>query len=128
MPEQNSQLIKPPLSPHMPLPAIPVPQNLTLVHKSLEQPVDYAQSQGQPIYVMQHEKKYLVIKNSMEHMSAPTGAHISNQDDKYRQGLINHPSQLPVSTLHQVQCQQPPQSPAVSSVHIDKLSVLQPVS
>lgn len=131
MPEQNSQLIKPPLSPHMPLPAIPVPQNLTLVHKSLEQPVDYAQSpqsQVPPIYVMQHEKKYLVIKNSMDHMSAPTGAHISNQDDKYRQSLINHPSQLPVSTLHQVQCQQPPQSSAVSSVHIDKLSVLQPVS
>ncbi|XP_011053409.1 PREDICTED: putative transcription factor capicua isoform X2 [Acromyrmex echinatior] len=127
MSEQSSQLIKPPLSPHMPLPAIPVPQNLTLVHKSLEQPVDYAQSpqsHGQPIYVMQHEKKYLVIKNSMD-MSAPTGAHISNQDDKYRQNLINHPGQLPVSTLHQVQCQQPPQSPAVSSVHIDKLSVLQ---
>ncbi|XP_011703161.1 PREDICTED: protein capicua homolog isoform X4 [Wasmannia auropunctata] len=127
MSEQSSQLIKPPLSPHMPLPAIPVPQNLTLVHKSLEQPVDYAQSpqsQGQPIYVMQHEKKYLVIKNSMD-MSAPGSAHISNQDDKYRQGLISHPTQLPVSTLHQVQCQQPPQSSAVSSVHIDKLSVLQ---
>ncbi|XP_011878026.1 PREDICTED: putative transcription factor capicua isoform X4 [Vollenhovia emeryi] len=130
LPEQNSQLIKPPHSPHMPLPAIPVPQNLTLVHKSLEQPVDYAQSpqsQSQPIYVMQHEKKYVVIKNSMD-MSAPAGAHISNQDDKYRQDLLNHPGQLPVSTLHQVQCQQPPQSPAVSSVHLDKLSVLQPVS
>jgi len=128
IPEQNPQLIKPPLSPHMPLPAIPVPQNLTLVHKSLEQPVDYAQSQGQPIYVMQHEKKYLVIKNSMD-MSAPAGAHISSQDDKYRQSLINHPGQLPMSTLHQVQCQQSSQSPAVSSVHIDKLSVLQqPVS
>ncbi|XP_025993215.1 putative transcription factor capicua isoform X2 [Solenopsis invicta] len=128
--EQSSQMIKPPHSPHIPLPTIPVPQNLTLVHKSLEQPVDYAQSpqsQGQPIYVMQHEKKYLVIKNSMD-MSAPSGAHISNQDDKYRQGLINHPGQLPISTLHQVQCQQAPQSPAVSSVHIDKLSVLQPVN
>ncbi|KAL0123954.1 hypothetical protein PUN28_006048 [Cardiocondyla obscurior] len=130
IPEQNSQMIKPSLSPHMSLPAISVPQNLTLVHKSLEQPVDYApspQSQGQPIYVMQHDKKYVVIKNSMD-MSAPASAHISNQDDKYRQGLINHPGQLPVSTLHQVQCQQPPQSPVVSSVHIDKLSVLQPVS
>ncbi|XP_071650429.1 uncharacterized protein Cic isoform X3 [Temnothorax longispinosus] len=130
MTEQNLQLIKPPVSPHMSLSAIPVPQNLTLVHKSLEQPVDYAQSpqtQGPPIYVMQHEKKYLVIKNSMD-MSAPAGVHISNQDDKYRQSLINHhPGQLPISTLHQVQCQ-PPQSPAVSSVHIDKLSVLQPVS
>ncbi|XP_012530902.1 putative transcription factor capicua isoform X3 [Monomorium pharaonis] len=130
IPEQSPQLIKPPHSPHMSLPTIPVPQNLTLVHKSLEQPVDYAQSpqsQGQPIYVMQHEKKYLVIKNSMD-MSAPTSAHISNQDDKYRQGLINHPGQLPVSTLHQVQCQQAPQSPMISSVHVDKLSVLQSVS
>lgn len=127
MPEQNSQLIKPLHSPHMPLPA-PAPQNLALIHKPLEQPVDYAQPQpqNQPIYVMQHqhEKKYLVIKNSMD---VPTAAHISNQDDKYRQGLINHLGQLPTSTLHQVQCQ-PPQSSAVSSVHIDKLSVLQPVS
>ncbi|XP_011629642.1 putative transcription factor capicua isoform X2 [Pogonomyrmex barbatus] len=129
MPEQSPQLIKPPLSPHMPLSTISVPQNLTLVHKTLEQPVDYApspQSQGQPIYVM-HEKKYLVIKNSMD-MSAPSGTHISNQDDKYRQSLINHPGQLSASTLHQVQCQQPSQSPAVSSVHIDKLPVLQSVN
>lgn len=128
MAEQSPQLInKPPHSPHMPLPT-PTPQNLTLVHKPLDQPVDYAQpqAQGQPIYVMQHqhEKKYFVIKNSMD---VPATAHISNQDDKYRQGLINHLGQLPTSTLHQVQCQ-PSQSPAVSSVHIDKLSVLQPVS
>lgn len=132
--EQNPQLIKPPHSPHMPLPT-PAPQNLTLIHKPLEpQPVDYAQPQSQPqpqpqnqpIYVMQHqhEKKYFVIKNSMD---VPATAHISNQDDKYRQGLINQLGQLPTSTLHQVQCQ-PPQSLAVSSVHIDKLPVLQPVS
>lgn len=133
MPEQSPQLIKHSShSPHMPLPATPVPQNLTLIHnKPLEQPVDYAQpsSQGPPIYVMQHEKKYLVIKNSMDMSAASAGAHMSNQDDKYRQSLMmNHLGQLSTSTLHQVQCQQPPQSPAVSSVHIDKLSVLQPVS
>ncbi|XP_026824235.1 protein capicua homolog isoform X2 [Ooceraea biroi] len=130
--EQSSQLVKPSHSPHLPLPAAPAPQNLTLIHKPLpEQPVDYAQpqSQTQPIYVMQHqhEKKYFVIKNSMD-VSAPASTHISsNHDDKYRQGLMNHLS-LPTSTLHQVQCQQPPQSPAISSVHIDKLSVLQPVN
>lgn len=127
IPEQNTQLIKPSHSPHMSLPT-PAPQNLALIHKPLEQPVDYAQpqSQNQPIYVMQHqhEKKYLVIKNSMD-VSANT--HISNQDEKYRQGLINHLGPLPTSTLHQVQCQ-PSQSPAVSSVHVDKSSVLQPVS
>lgn len=133
MPEQSPQLMKhSPHSPHMPLSATPMPQNLTLIHnKPLEQPVDYAQPppQGPPIYVMQHEKKYLVIKNSMDMSAASAGAHMSNQDDKYRQSLINHLGQLSTSTLHQVQCQQPtPQSPAVSSVHIDKLSVLQPVS
>lgn len=100
------------------------PQNLTLLHKPLEQPVDYAQpqTQNQPIYVMQHqhEKKYLVIKNSMDVSAA---GHITNQDDKYRPALMNHLGQLP-ATLHQTQCQ-PPQSPAVSSVHVDKLSVLQ---
>ncbi|EFN68385.1 Putative transcription factor capicua [Camponotus floridanus] len=132
MPEQSPQLMKhSPHSPHMPLSATPMPQNLTLIHnKPLEQPVDYAQPppQGPPIYVMQHEKKYLVIKNSMD-MSASAGAHMSNQDDKYRQSLMNHLGQLSTSTLHQVQCQQPtPQSPAVSSVHIDKLSVLQPMN
>lgn len=127
MTEQSAQLIKPSHSPHMSLPA-PAPQNLALIHKPLEQPVDYAQPQSQPIYVMQHqhEKKhqYVVIKNSMD---GPAAAHIGNQDDKYRQGLINHLGQLPTSTFNQVQCQ-PPQSPAVSSVHMDKLSVLQPVS
>lgn len=129
MAEQSTQLIKPSHSPHMPLPT-PVPQNLALIHKPLEQPVDYAQPQpqSQPIYVMQHqhEKKhqYVVIKNSMD---GPAAAHVSNQEDKYRQGLINHMGQLSTSTFNQVQCQ-PPQSPAVSSVHIDKLSVLQPVS
>ncbi|XP_067209747.1 protein capicua homolog isoform X3 [Linepithema humile] len=130
MPEQSPQLMKSSQSPQMPLSAAPVPQNLALIHKPLEQPVDYAppQSQGQPIYVMhQHEKKYFVIKNSMD-VPPPVGTHITNQDDKYRQGLINHLSQLPTPTLHQVPCQQPPQSPAVSSVHIDKLSVLQPVN
>ncbi|XP_053974367.1 putative transcription factor capicua isoform X3 [Hylaeus anthracinus] len=123
--EQNSQILKQSHSPHIPLSA-PTPQNLTLLHKPLEQPVDYApQPQNQPIYVMQHqhEKKYLVIKNSMD---VATTGHITNQDDKYRSGLINHLGQLPPS-LHQAQCQ-PPQSPAVSSVHIDKLSVLQQAS
>ncbi|XP_070150484.1 protein capicua homolog isoform X2 [Polyergus mexicanus] len=133
MPEQSPQLIKhSPHSPHMPLPATSMPQNLTLIHnKSLEQPVDYAQPppQGPPIYVMQqHEKKYLVIKNSMDMSAASAGTHMNNQDDKYRQSLINHLGQLSTSTLHQVQCQQPPQSHAVSSVHIDKLSVLQPMN
>ncbi|XP_060817869.1 putative transcription factor capicua isoform X3 [Bombus pascuorum] len=121
--EQNPQILKPSHSPHMPLSA-PTPQNLTLLHKPLEQPVDYAQpqTQNQPIYVMQHqhEKKYLVIKNSMDVSAA---GHINNQDDKYRPALMNHLGQLP-ATLHQTQCQ-PPQSPAVSSVHVDKLSVLQ---
>ncbi|XP_032676177.1 protein capicua homolog isoform X5 [Odontomachus brunneus] len=127
MAEQNTQLIKPSHSPHMTLPT-PTPQNLALIHKPLEQPVDYAQPQpqNQPIYVMQHqhEKKhqYVVIKNSMD---GPAAAHVSNQEDKYRQGLINHMG--PLSTFNQVQCQ-PPQSSAVSSVHIDKLSVLQPVN
>nr|XP_033330667.1 putative transcription factor capicua isoform X4 [Megalopta genalis] len=124
VPEQNAQILKPSHSPHMPLSA-PTPQNLTLLHKPLEQPVDYAQPQpqNQPIYVMQHqhEKKYLVIKNSVD---VSTAGHITNQDDKYRPGLMNQLSQLPPS-LHQTQSQ-PPQSPAVSSVHIDKLSVLQP--
>ncbi|XP_033330666.2 putative transcription factor capicua isoform X3 [Megalopta genalis] len=124
VPEQNAQILKPSHSPHMPLSA-PTPQNLTLLHKPLEQPVDYAQPQpqSQPIYVMQHqhEKKYLVIKNSVD---VSTAGHITNQDDKYRPGLMNQLSQLPPS-LHQTQSQ-PPQSPAVSSVHIDKLSVLQP--
>ncbi|XP_076237684.1 putative transcription factor capicua isoform X5 [Calliopsis andreniformis] len=123
IPEQNPQILKPPHSPHMSLSA-PAPQNLTLLHKPLEQPVDYAQpqTQNQPIYVMQHqhEKKYFVIKNSMD---VSTAGHITNQDDKYRPGLMNPLGQLPTS-LHQTQCQ-PPQSPAVSSVHIDKLSVLQ---
>ncbi|XP_076650659.1 putative transcription factor capicua isoform X1 [Halictus rubicundus] len=123
IPEQNSQILKPSHSPHMPLSA-PTPQNLTLLHKPLEQPVDYAQpqTQSQPIYVMQHqhEKKYLVIKNSVDVSAA---GHITNQDDKYRPGLMNQLSQLPPS-LHQTQSQ-PPQSPAVSSAHIDKLSVLQ---
>ncbi|KAL6430569.1 hypothetical protein ACFW04_007861 [Cataglyphis niger] len=134
MPEQSPQLIKhSPHSPHMPLSATPMPQNLTLIHnKPLEQPVDYAQPppQGPPIYVMQHEKKYLVIKNSMDMSAASAGTHMSNQDDKYRQSLIplNHLGQLSTPTLHQMQCQQPPQSPAVSSVHIDKLSVLQPMN
>ncbi|XP_025157764.1 putative transcription factor capicua isoform X4 [Harpegnathos saltator] len=130
MAEQNTQLIKPSHSPHIPLPTS-APQNLALMHKPLEQPVDYAQPpqpQNQPIYVMQHqhEKKhqYVVIKNSMD---GPAAAHISNQDDKYRQGLMNHLGQLPTSTFNQVQCQ-PPQSPVVSSVHLDKLSVLQPVN
>ncbi|XP_076636085.1 putative transcription factor capicua isoform X1 [Colletes latitarsis] len=126
IPEQNSQILKQSHSPHMPLSA-PAPQNLTLLHKPLEQPVDYAQpqTQSQPIYVMQHqhEKKYLVIKNSMDVSAA---GHIANQEDKYRPGLMNHLGQLPPS-LHQTQCQ-PPQSPAVSSVHIDKLSVLQQAS
>lgn len=127
MSEQNTQLMKS-HSPHIPL-QTPTAQNLTLIHKSLELPVNYTpQPHNQPIYVMQHqhEKKhqYVVIKNSMD---GPAAAHISNQDDKYRQGLINHLGQLPTSTFNQVQCQ-PPQSPAVSSVHIDKLSVLQPVS
>ncbi|XP_061927814.1 putative transcription factor capicua isoform X12 [Apis cerana] len=121
--EQNSQILKPSHSPHMPL-STSTPQNLTLLHKPLEQPVDYAQpqTQNQPIYVMQHqhEKKYLVIKNSMDVSAA---GHITNQDDKYRPALMNHLGQLP-ATLHQTQCQ-PPQSPAVSSVHVDKLSVLQ---
>ncbi|XP_072750573.1 uncharacterized protein Cic isoform X2 [Anoplolepis gracilipes] len=130
MPEQSPQLIKhSPHSPHMPLPTTPMPQNLTLIYnKPLEQPVDYAQPppQGPPIYVMQHEKKCLVIKNSVDMSTASAGAHMSNQDDKYRQNLINHLDQLSTSTLHQVQ--QPSQSPAVSSVHIDKLSVLQPMN
>ncbi|XP_020282979.1 putative transcription factor capicua isoform X3 [Pseudomyrmex gracilis] len=127
IPEQSSQLIKPPHSPHTHIPLSSAPQNLTLVHKSLEQPVDYAQppSQGQPVYVIP-EKKYLVIKDSMD---VSVGPHVSNQDDKYRPGLINQLGQLPTSTLHQIQpCQQPSHSPAVSSVHIDKLSVLQPVN
>ncbi|XP_078053315.1 putative transcription factor capicua isoform X4 [Augochlora pura] len=123
VPEQNAQILKQSHSPHMPLSA-PTPQNLTLLHKPLEQPVDYAQPQpqSQPIYVMQHqhEKKYLVIKNSVD---VSTAGHITNQEDKYRPGLMNQLSQLPPS-LHQTQSQ-PPQSPAVSSVHIDKLSVLQ---
>nr|XP_031836030.1 putative transcription factor capicua isoform X2 [Nomia melanderi] len=123
VPEQNSQILKPSHSPHMPLSA-PTPQNLTLLHKPLEQPVDYAQpqTQSQPIYVMQHphEKKYLVIKNSVDVSAA---GHITTQDEKYRPGLMNQLGQLPPS-LHQTQSQ-PPQSPAVSSVHIDKLSVLQ---
>ncbi|CAL7948398.1 unnamed protein product [Xylocopa violacea] len=127
IPEQNPQILKPSHSPHMSLSA-PTPQNLTLLHKPLEQPVDYAQpqTQNQPIYVMQqhqHEKKYLVIKNSMDVSAA---GHITNQDDKYRPALMNHLNQHPV-TLHQTQCQ-PPQSPAVSSVHVDKLSVLQQAS
>ena len=124
--EQNVQLLKPPHSPHVPLSSLP-PQNLSLLHKTQEQPVDYAQPQtqppSQPIYVMQqhHDKKYLVIKNSMEVVSP---GHVVNQDEKYRHALINHLAPLP--TLHQVQCQ-PPQSPAApSSVH-DKMSVLQQV-
>ncbi|XP_076675835.1 putative transcription factor capicua isoform X9 [Andrena cerasifolii] len=124
--EQSPQILKRSHSPHMPL-STSTPQNLTLLHKPLEQPVDYAQpqTQSQPIYVMQHQhdKKYLVIKNSMDVSAA---GHITNQDDKYRPGLLNHLGQLPAS-LHQTQCQ-PPQSPAVSSVHIDKLSVLQQAS
>lgn len=126
IPEQSPQILKPSHSPHMPPLSAPTPQNLTLLHKPLEQPVDYAQPQpqSQPIYVMQHqhEKKYLVIKNTMDVFAA---GHIANQDDKYRSGLMNHLGQLP--SLHQAQCQ-PPQSPAVSSVHVDKLSVLQQVS
>ncbi|XP_076750298.1 putative transcription factor capicua isoform X1 [Xylocopa sonorina] len=128
IPEQNPQILKPSHSPHMSLSA-PTPQNLTLLHKPLEQPVDYAQpqTQNQPIYVMQqhhqHEKKYLVIKNSMDVSAA---GHITNQDDKYRPALMNHLNQHPV-TLHQTQCQ-PPQSPAVSSVHVEKLSGLQQAS
>ncbi|XP_015429478.1 PREDICTED: protein capicua homolog isoform X5 [Dufourea novaeangliae] len=124
IPEQSPQILKPSHSPHMTALSAPTPQNLTLLHKPLEQPVDYAQpqTQSQPIYVMQHqhEKKYLVIKNSMDVSAA---GHITNQDDKYRPGLMNQLGQLPPS-LHQTQCQ-PPLSPAVSSVHIDKLSVLQ---
>nr|XP_012147638.1 PREDICTED: protein capicua homolog isoform X2 [Megachile rotundata] len=127
IPEQNPQILKPSHSPHMPPLSAPTPQNLTLLHKPLEQPVDYAQPQpqSQPIYVMQHqhEKKYLVIKSNMD---VPAAGHITNPDDKYRPGLMNHLGQLPAS-LHQTQCQ-PPQSPAVSSVHVDKLSVLQQAS
>ncbi|XP_029031928.2 putative transcription factor capicua isoform X3 [Osmia bicornis bicornis] len=126
IPEQSPQILKPSHSPHIPPLSAPTPQNLTLLHKPLEQPVDYAQPQpqSQPIYVMQHqhEKKYLVIKNTMDVFAA---GHITNQDDKYRPGLMNHLGQLP--SLHQAQCQ-PPQSPAVSSVHVDKLSVLQQAS
>ncbi|KAG7206273.1 hypothetical protein KM043_003656 [Ampulex compressa] len=126
MPEQNPQLLKQSHSPHMPLSA-PAPQNLALLHKPMEQPVDYAQpqTQNQPIYVMhhQHDKKLLVIKNSMD---VSTVGHMSNPDDKYRHELMNHLGQLPAS-MHQSQCQ-PPQSPAVSSVHIDKMPVLQQAS
>nr|XP_050864104.1 protein capicua homolog isoform X2 [Vespula vulgaris] len=122
VPEQNTQLLKPSHSPHMSLSA-PPPQNLTLLHKPQEQPVDYAQTaqpQNQPIYVMQHqhEKKYLVIKNNID---ISTAGHIGIQDDKYRQGLMNHLAQLPASLQNQCQSSQ---TPAVS-VHIDKLSVLQ---
>ncbi|XP_033211435.1 protein capicua homolog isoform X4 [Belonocnema kinseyi] len=123
--EQNVQLLKPPHSPHVPLSALP-PQNVSHLHKTQEQPVDYAQPQtqpppSQPIYVMQqhHDKKYLVIKNSMEVVSP---GHAVNQDEKYRHTLINHLAPLP--SLHQIQCQ-PSQSPAApSSVH-EKMSVLQ---
>ena len=125
--EQNVQLLKPPHSPHVPLSA-PPSQNISLLHKTQEQPVDYAQPQpqppNQPIYVMQHqhEKKYLVIKNSTEVVSP---GHVVNQDEKYRHTFINHLGPLP--SLHQIQCQ-PPQSPATpSSVHVDKISVLQQV-
>ncbi|XP_026669551.1 putative transcription factor capicua isoform X6 [Ceratina calcarata] len=123
--QSTQQKLKSSHLPHMPL---STPQNLTLLHKPIEQPVDYAQpaTQNQPIYVMhhQHEKKYLVIKNNMDVSAA---GHLINQDDNYRPALMSHLSQLP-ATLHQTQCQ-PPQSPAVvSSVHVDKLSVLQQAS
>ncbi|XP_066597113.1 protein capicua homolog isoform X2 [Prorops nasuta] len=134
--EQSQQLTKPPHSPHMQLSA--PPQNLSLLHKPQEQPVDYAQPQSQAqqppqtqsIYLMphQHEKKYLVIKNSNVEPSLPPPqasqpGHLSVQDDKYRQGVMNHLGQLPVS-MHQPQCQQPPQPSIVSSVHIDRMSTL----
>lgn len=120
-PEQNVHLIKGPHSPHI---SMTTAQNLTLVHKVQEQPVDYAQPQQQQMYVMP-DKKYVVIKNNGMEIASPPGhmGHIiASQDDKYRHGLIGH---LGGVAIHQPSQNPPP--PASPSVHNDKISVLQQV-
>ncbi|XP_063980469.1 protein capicua homolog isoform X3 [Diachasmimorpha longicaudata] len=139
IPEQNAQLLKPPHSPHIPLSA-PPPQNLSL--KSQELPVDYAQPQGQPIYVMQThiqpqppavaptqtqqqisqvsqlDKKYLVIKNGIE---VPSSGLVGAQEDKYRQGMLNHIGQM--QTLTGNTCQ-PQAQASVSVEHVEKMTII----
>ncbi|KAK0169787.1 hypothetical protein PV328_010428 [Microctonus aethiopoides] len=142
--EPSSQLLKPPHSPH-----ISASNTQNLVHKSQDLPVDYAQSpivNRSSIYniqsvvynqhhqhqqqqqmqqqhhsqqcqaQMQHDKKYLVIKNGSEVLLP---GHI-NQDDKYRQNMMNHLEQM--QQLHPASCQ-PPQLNAVSSAHSDTMPI-----